>query len=173
MDILLSILSKADGSVREVKSVLDDGLIVGRGAEEGVLLDGIDLSREHLVLTTDGTNVYVTDLSSNGTWVNGTRLRRSVKTRVGVQDSIELPGYVLTFRPAESPREIGEEAVASPPGPAVVSEQIAMAPEPPEKSSPLGMLRPVFRFVGSITFMEKFFILVGLAGLAWLYAYIG
>jgi hypothetical protein len=36
----------------------------------------------------------------------------------------------------------------------------------------MGMFDPVFRFVGSITFMEKFLVLAGLGGLAWLYAYL-
>ena len=173
MEILLSILSKSDGSVREVKSALGDGLIVGRGAEQGVLLDGVDLSREHLVLTTDGTNVYITDLSSNGTWLNGTRLRRSARTRVVVGDSIEVPDYVLTFRPAAQPMETGEIAVARPQPPEMLTDDSPVGPAISGKVGSMAMLDPVFRFVGSITFMEKFLILAGLGGLAWLYAYLG
>jgi predicted component of type VI protein secretion system len=172
MEILLSILSKIDGSVREIKSTLGDGLIIGRGAEKGVLLDGVDLSREHLVLTTDGTNVYVTDLSSNGTWLNGTRLRRSARTRVVVGDSIELPDYVLTFRLARQPNETGEIAIAQPQPPQMLTYDGPMAPARSEKVGSMGMFDPVFRFVGSITFMEKFLVLAGLGGLAWLYAYL-
>ena len=105
MEMLLSIRSKSDGSVREVKHDIGNGLVVGRGAEHGVLLDGPDLSREHLVLTTDGTDIYVTDLSSNGTWLNGARLRRSIRSLMRVEDSVEVPGYVLTVRPNGQPEK--------------------------------------------------------------------
>jgi predicted component of type VI protein secretion system len=171
MEILLSIYSKSDGSVREVKCVIGDGLFVGRGAEKGVLLEGVDLSREHLVLTTDGTNLYVTDLSVNGTWLNGTRLQKSIKSRVRVEDSIEVPGYVLNFRLAEQPEETGEVAIAR--APQTVPEDTQTALAMPEKSGPLAMLGPVFRFVGSFSFMEKFLVLVGLSGLFLLYTYLG
>lgn len=171
MEIRLSIRSEIDGSVRDVSCAIGDGLILGRGAEEGVLLEGPDLSREHLVLTTDGTNVYVTDLSVNGTWLNGTRLRKSVKTRVRVEDSIGVPGYVLSFRLGEQPEGTGEVAVAQLPQAVAEGSQVPLAT--PETSRPLAMLDPVFRFVGSFTFMEKFLILVGLSGLLLLYTYLG
>jgi predicted component of type VI protein secretion system len=169
MEVLLSIQSKTDGSVREIKREIADGLAVGRGAEEGVLLDGPDLSREHLLLTADASNVYVTDLSNNGTWLNGTRLRRSVKTRVRPEDSIEVPGYSLTFQLANRPQEVVE--VAATPV-ARGTEDTHLIP-PAKASGPLAALDPVFRFVGSFTFMEKFFSLVSVGGLLLLYAYFG
>ncbi|MGC2194505.1 MAG: FHA domain-containing protein [Terriglobales bacterium] len=169
MEVLLSIQSKADGSVREVKREIADGLAVGRGAEEGVLLDGPDLSREHLMLTTDGSVVYVTDLSNNGTWLNGTRLRRSIKSRVRAEDSIELPGYILTFRLPEQPQESVE--VSPREAPAAVSADSHPAQESPRASGPLAMLDPVFHFIGSFTFMEKFLAVVSCSGLLLLYTY--
>lgn len=169
MEVLLSIQSKSDGSVREIKREIADGLAIGRGAEEGVLLDGPDLSREHLLLTTDGSNVYVTDLSNNGTWVNGTRLRRSVKSRVRPEDSIEVPGYLLTFQLANRPAEVVE--VAAIPVARGLEDTRLVAPS--KASGPFAALDPVFRFVGSFTFMEKFFSLVSVGGLLLLYAYFG
>ncbi len=171
MEVLLSIQSKTDGSVREVKRDIADGLAVGRGAEEGVLLDGPDLSREHLMLTTDGAVVYVTDLSNNGTWLNGSRLRRSIKSRVRAEDSIELPGYILTFRLPEEAQEI--VAVSTSETPRAVSEISSPAQEPPKPSGPLAMLDPVFHFIGSFTFMEKFLAVVSCGGLLLLYSYLG
>jgi pSer/pThr/pTyr-binding forkhead associated (FHA) protein len=170
VEILLSIRSKTDGNGREVRCAIGEGLVIGRGAEEGVLLDGPDLSREHLVLTTDGANVYVTDLSSNGTWLNGARLRRSIRSRARVEDSIEVPGYVLKFRPAGQPEKAEEAAVAQPPQP--VPEAIPIAQPAPETSKPPSMLNPVFQFLGSFTFGEKFLVLVGLGGLLLLYTYV-
>lgn len=171
MEVLLSIQSKADGSVREIQREIADGLAMGRGAEEGVLLDGPDLSREHLILTTDGSAVYVTDLSNNGTWLNGTRLRRSVKSRLRADDSIEVPGYILSFRLPEPPQEAGAP-VANDALIAVAPDRVP-APEPPKASGPMAVLDPVFHFIGSFTFMEKFFTVVACGGLLLLYTYFG
>ena len=178
MDILLSIRSKTDGSVREVKHDIGNGLVVGRGAERGVLLDGPDLSREHLVLTTDGSDIYVTDLSSNGTWLNGTRLRRSVRNRVRGEDSIELPGYVLSVKLDGQP-EKAEEASIAPVAQSVEVSQVAsqivpaVVPTPAEPAGGKAFLNPVFGFVGSFTFLEKFMTVVAVTGLLLLYAYAG
>ncbi len=169
MDILLSIRNKAEASTQEVPCAIGNGLVIGRGAEQGVLLDGPDLSREHLVLTTDGTHVYVTDLSINGTWLNGTRLKRSVKNRVRAEDLIEVPGYALSFKPAEQPEKVAESAIAQMPAPALEPRPVFVPPAEPVE--PPGLLDPVFRALGSFTFGEKFFALVGLAGLALLYVY--
>lgn len=173
MEILLSIGSKTNGGAREVRSAIGEGLVIGRGAEGGVLLEGSDLSREHLVLTADGTDLYVTDLSSNGTWLNGTRLRRSITSRVQAGDSIEVPGYVLSFRPADQPAkepEKSEEALARLPEP--VAEDSPTALPTPEPAKPPAVFDQVLRFVGSFTFGEKFLVLVGLCGLLLLYTYL-
>jgi predicted component of type VI protein secretion system len=172
MEVLVSIQSKADGSVREIKREVADGLAIGRGAEEGILLDGPDLSREHLVVTTDGSSaVYVTDLSNNGTWLKGTRLRRSIKSRVRSDDTIEIPGYILSLRlPEDLQQPEGALAKASP---LDISEQSGAAAEPPKASGPMAMLEPVFHFIGSFTFAEKFFTVMAFGGLLLLYAYFG
>jgi len=173
MEIQLSISSKAGDNDREVKCDIGEGLVVGRGAEEGVLLDGPDLSREHLLLTADGTSVYVTDLSSNGTWLNGTRLRRSIRSRLRVEDSIEVPGYVLKFRIAEQREkepETPSETLAKSPE---LSAKDILPAQPVQAPQPASPLKPVLRFVGSFTFGEKFLILVGVGGLILLYTYLG
>ena len=171
MDVFLSITSTTDGGVQEVRYSLSDSLVVGRGAEGGVLLEGPDLSREHLAFTSEGGSVYVTDLSVNGTWVNGKRLRKSVRQRVSPEDSIELPGYVLKYRSADQP-ELVEDA------PSDQTSQLLAEDNPPavavaKKSGPLGVLQPVFGFVRSFSFMEKFLVMVGLTGLLLLYTYLG
>jgi predicted component of type VI protein secretion system len=170
MEILLSIQSKSDGTVREEKYDIGSGLAIGRGAEQGVLLDGLDLSREHLALTTDGTDVYVEDLSVNGTWLNGTRLRKSFKTRVRAEDSIGIPGYSLTFRLVDQSEEIPADSIA--PAAVPISDHTPTSALAAKKSGPLAALEPVFRFIGSFTFMEKFLVVVGLTGLLLLYTYV-
>lgn len=172
MDVFLSITSTTDGSVQEVRYSLSESLVVGRGAEGGVLLEGPDLSREHLAFTSEGSNVYVTDLSVNGTWVNGRRLRKSVRQRISPEDSIELPGYVLKYRSADQP-ELVEDA------PSDQTSHLLAEDKPPavavvgKKSGHLAVLEPVFGFVGSFSFMEKFLVMVALTGLLLLYTYIG
>jgi predicted component of type VI protein secretion system len=175
MEMLLSIRSKSDGNVREVKHDIGNGLVVGRGAERGVLLDGPDLSREHLLLTTDGSDIYVTDLSSNGTWLNGTRLRRSIRSRVRAEDSVEVPGYVLTMRLDGQPEKADEAPVVQrlQPVAAIAEPSQVFVPITPEPAGALAFLDPVFGFVESFTFLEKFLTFVGLSGLLLLYAYVG
>jgi predicted component of type VI protein secretion system len=170
MEILLSIKSKTDDTGREEKYDIGDGLVIGRGAERGVLVEGLDLSREHLVLTTDGTDVYVEDLSVNGTWLNGTRLHKSVKTRVRPEDSIGLPGYSLTFRLVDQSEEAPADSIM--PTSLPISDHIPASALAAKKSGPLAALDPVFRFIGSFTFMEKFLVVVGLTGLLLLYTYV-
>ena len=167
MEIRLSIQSKADGGTREIPCNIGNGLVIGRGAEQGVLLDGPDLSREHFVLSTDGNNVFVTDISSNGTWLEGTRLKRSVKARVRPGALLEVPGYALRFQPPQEPEKPKEPSAAHV---AVVEPRpIALAiPAPEEKP---GLLAPVSRFIASFSFGEKFMVLTGLAGLLLLYTY--
>jgi pSer/pThr/pTyr-binding forkhead associated (FHA) protein len=170
MEILLSISSKTDNNVREVKRTLDDGLVVGRGAEEGILLEGLDLSREHFVLTLDGSEVRVTDLSVNGTWLSGTRLQKSVAHPVRPGDVIEIPGYLLSYRLTEQPAETGEVKVSELPPAIPEDHQVAAIVIP---SNPPGLLDPVFRVVRSFTLMEKVLTLIALSGLILLATYIG
>ena len=161
MEILLSINSLTGGEGREVKFPIADGLVMGRGAEQGVLLDGPDLSREHLSLTEDGADIYITDLSVNGTWLNGTRLRKSAKTLVRPGDLIGVPGYNLTFQIADEAQPVNGRD----PSAVIVSQN--QAPVAPKPSGALAMLDPVFGFIHSFTATEKFLVVVALAGL-WL-----
>ena len=172
MEILLSILSTTDGGVREVQRAIGEGLIIGRGAEEGILLEGGDLSREHLVLTHDDAAIYVTDISANGTWLNRKQLKKSVRTRVRPEDSIAVPGYILTFR-------LVEQAPTADPTPIQSSEPSSGIPQTPsdpestapEKQTPNTALEPVFKFLSSFTAIERFMFVVAACGLLLLYAY--
>jgi predicted component of type VI protein secretion system len=170
MEILLSITSRSDRSVREEKRELGNGLVLGRGAEHGVLLEGPDLSREHLMLSQEGANIYVTDTSVNGTWLNGTRLRRSLKTLLQPGDSVEVPGYVLAVHSAPEQSHAASEASAEKlPHQATPESEVAATPR---QLFPGAVLDPVFHFTSSFTFMEKFLVVVGLGGLALIVTYI-
>lgn len=170
MDIFVSIQSKSDSGTREVKSTIAEGLVIGRGVEKGILLEGPDLSREHLVITADGDDLFVTDLSSNGTWVNGSRLQRAERSRVQEGDLIEVPGYVLTFKLAEQPEKTPPTPVLQMQSP-VHETEANLSPRSTRPKS--GLLTPVFNVLGSFTLLEKFSALVALAGLTLLLSYFG
>jgi pSer/pThr/pTyr-binding forkhead associated (FHA) protein len=168
MEILLSILSKSDNGERELQCAVGQGLVIGRGAEDGILLEGEDLSREHLVLTDDGKFIFATDLSVNGTWVNGKRLKKSVKSRVHPNDSIEVPGYAITFRFVEQAQTPGPK---SPEASSLLPQAMNEEDVGSQKQGPLAALRPVYQFVASFTAMEKIMFLVAVCGLTLLYTY--
>jgi hypothetical protein len=58
--------------------------IVGRGADADVIVDDAEASRHHARLEADNGIVYVSDLeSTNGTYLNGRRLRQAIEIRPG------------------------------------------------------------------------------------------
>ena len=62
---------------------------VGRAPESSVLLDTRDVSRLHAVIAVEGNGVRVEDLgSSNGTQVNGQRLKPSTPVSVATGDRV-------------------------------------------------------------------------------------
>jgi pSer/pThr/pTyr-binding forkhead associated (FHA) protein len=51
-----------------------DGVVIGRGADCDIAVDGTDVSRRHAVVKPGRGGFVVTDESANGTFVNGTRM---------------------------------------------------------------------------------------------------
>ena len=169
MEILVQVTAKGESTSKDFKREVGQGLVIGRGAEEGILLEGGDLSREHLAFTADERNIYVTDLSANGTWLNGSRLRKSVRTRVRPDDKVEIPGYVLTVTRVE---EVVAEPVSPPLLASAEREPVQDLNPPKKKSGMVAMLDPAFAFLGSFTFMEKLMVFFGLFGLLLLGTYL-
>ena len=128
-------------------------LILGRGPDCAVLLDGTGISREHTAIEWEDSVLFVTDLSTNGTWVNGKRIGSNRKCKVDEGDSIELPGYEIRYRIA------GHGAAAPAAKPAVKP-----VPSAGESQHPLSM-------PGSFTLSELFLILVALAAFSLLLVY--
>jgi len=83
-----------NGNVRRVSAPLP--LVVGRSSEADVpLLDPL-VSRRHARLDLDAGVVYVTDLdSSNGTFLNGSRVGESIEVRPG--DRLDVGGAKVKF----------------------------------------------------------------------------
>jgi hypothetical protein len=90
---------------------------------------------------------------------------------VRAEDSIGLPGYSLSFRLVDQFEEAPADSIM--PTSLPISDHIPGSALAAKKSGPLAALDPVFGFIGSFTFMEKFLVVVGLTGLLLRYIYIG
>jgi pSer/pThr/pTyr-binding forkhead associated (FHA) protein len=103
-------------------------IVLGRGPESPVPLDGPSISRDHLAFEVREGRVFITDLSSNGSYLNGQRLSRGDAQRILEEDEVGVPGYSITFRllaeQAQQPGSGKEETVEQKPPPA--------APPPPQ-----------------------------------------
>ena len=160
MDIILTVKSKADGSARNIRQPVGERMVLGRGPDSAVPLDAPGISREHLEVRAEDSAVFLTDLSSNGTWLNGSRMPPRRKCKVGEDDYVELPGYELRLQLARS-----APLVSSNGGPAEIPAGSA-APMQPSATSRTGSL------ARSFTGSELFVFVVALASAVLLVAYL-
>ncbi|KAL5507638.1 hypothetical protein ACEPAH_7094 [Sanghuangporus vaninii] len=73
---------------------------IGRGHENDVALKSLKISNRHCVLTWDGTrNVLVRDTSSNGTWINGSRIGRGMTAMLQEGNEIIFGPYSQAMTP--------------------------------------------------------------------------
>lgn len=71
--------------------------VIGRDIRCDLLLSDPTVSREHARLTRDGEAWQLTDLNStNGTWVNGWRVRQAVVVRAGDRLRLGTADFILT-----------------------------------------------------------------------------
>jgi len=154
VDILLAVRSKNDNSVQNVKYPVTGRLLLGRSPDSVVPLDGPGISREHLAIELEDSTVFITDLSSNGTWVNGDRLTRNRRRKVDATDVIELPGYEVRCRLVAKPEAnvTAGEATTSP----FALHAIGSANAITDSQPPLSLFR-------SFTALERLLIIVALA----------
>ena len=91
-----------DDSGQQVYLVRQNEVRIGRGGENQVidvaLYTNDEVSREHLVIRRDpATGIFtITDLSTNGTFIGGKRLRKEVEQRLPDHAEIDV-GEVLTL----------------------------------------------------------------------------
>lgn len=155
MDIQLFVKTKSDGTVRSFKFNADAAVVIGRNPEAVVPLEGSALSRDHFnIQYRDGT-IYVTDTSSNGTWVNGELIGRGKSKAVGIADQIEVAGYEMNYKLLATPEKASGQAVAKPGAPAA-----ATSPKAPPVPAWRGILTKVSDFVGPFGGAEKFAVLL-------------
>ncbi|MBV8244787.1 MAG: FHA domain-containing protein [Candidatus Eremiobacteraeota bacterium] len=82
------------GRMRRVEAYTP--VIVGRAVEADLLVLDPLVSRRHASLEQEGDAIFVTDLqSSNGTFLNGHRIRESIELRRG--DQIEIGAARITL----------------------------------------------------------------------------
>jgi len=92
-----------DESGPQTYAVSQNQIKIGRSGDSG----GVDLplcvsdevSREHLIITRDAATgfFFISDCSTNGTWLNGKRLRKGVKEKLPARAEINV-GEVLTLQ---------------------------------------------------------------------------
>jgi predicted component of type VI protein secretion system len=160
VELLISVLSDESGTRTSARCSLDSAVTLGRGPESPVPLDGTGISREHLRLHADGDAIFVTDLSSNGTWLNTRRLTRDKAHSLTSADAVRIPGFEIRI---ELPNTPGPEA--QPARPAIPAASV----EPVRRGGPLQHLRDLS---ASLSKIEKLLIALALAmfalvGLYW------
>jgi len=161
VDIILKVKSKADQVVRSVRHPLNGRMILGRGPDSAVPLDAPGISREHLEVHVENSVLLLTDLSSNGTWLNGARMPQGRKCKTGEGDLVELPGYEIQVQLAEVP--------LPQPGPRSLPEA-GVTVAPPRASAAAGKRAP--SLAASVSGLEVFLLLVVLMSAALLIFYL-
>jgi predicted component of type VI protein secretion system len=144
-----------------IRQPVGERMVLGRGPDSAVPLDAPGISREHLEVRAEDSAVFLTDLSSNGTWLNGSRMPPRRKCKVGEDDYVELPGYELRLQLARS-----APLVSSNGGRAEIQAPGSAAPLQPSATSRTGSLGRSF------TGLELFVFVVALASAVLLAVYL-
>jgi pSer/pThr/pTyr-binding forkhead associated (FHA) protein len=165
VELVLSVRSKADSSVYDSRHPVNGALLLGRGPDCAVLLDGTGISREHAAIQWENSALFVTDLSANGTWVNGKRILGNRKCKLAEGDSIELPGYEIRYRiTGTGPEVAGPVPAAAPPDVKPAVPVVAAALQTSQS-------RAQFSIRQTFTSLELFLILTAVAAFALLVAW--
>lgn len=145
MELLVTVVNKSDQKAQEIHCRLETRLVVGRGTECDVPIEGPAISREHLIVEQgDADSLLITDVSANGCWVNGARLPKSRRVPLRETDALEVPGFEVRIRPFT-------QAPVPPP-----VEGVRQALAEPRRARSGSLLAPVSAFLGSFTGREKF-----------------
>jgi pSer/pThr/pTyr-binding forkhead associated (FHA) protein len=127
VQIDLIIRKEGDQQPYTVICDLAERLVFGRGIASPVLLEGSEISREHFAVFSRQGVVYMEDLSSNGTRINGSAISSAKPRRLLDGDIISIPGYELELeRHAPPPSEPTlSSAPVAPPLPKAISTDSA------------------------------------------------
>lgn len=92
---------------------LEEPVVLGRDVSSPLSLSGDAISRRHCRLEAREGSVYLTDLSANGTRLNGTQLAVGKRAVVPAASVIELPDYQISIDFLDAPEPAGEPGDAS------------------------------------------------------------
>jgi pSer/pThr/pTyr-binding forkhead associated (FHA) protein len=133
-----------------------------------LLLEGAGISREHFRLHSESDRIFVTDLSSNGTWVNARRLSPGESHPVTSLDAIQIPGFEIRIEvpePVKAPEQVKVDETPAPPPEPLAPE----AAEPQQGALAAGSVRT---FLDSFSTLEKLLIVLALLTLTLVVIYL-
>lgn len=94
---MITVLVKKKDGKTQTFSVKKDICVIGRGTENDITLDEEKISRRHAAIKVQGHTYYLKDLnSSNGTFLNGSRLKRAVIVKPG--DPIKIGSHLIRIK---------------------------------------------------------------------------
>jgi len=93
VDIELSVTNILTGASQHFTTSIMDRLPLGRDSGSPIQFRGDRISRTHLDLISRDGRIFVQDLSTNGTWVNGERAAKGYQLEIHDGGLIEIPGY--------------------------------------------------------------------------------
>ena len=97
MTSLIKLIVKTGDEINKSFDLIKDKNIVGRDPESDIVIDDIEISRNHLVITRERETFQIEDLNStNGTFLNGKKIKKQTVIKNG--DLISLgENHVLEF----------------------------------------------------------------------------
>jgi sigma-B regulation protein RsbU (phosphoserine phosphatase) len=108
--------------------------ILGRQADSAVCLPAKAVSRQHAQIVNNGVGFQVEDLdSSNGTFLNGTRLTAHTPVPLTERDTLEVGPYTFGLRPAPTPAVTEQNLIIREKVNAVSINQSVYGPDPAQK----------------------------------------
>jgi pSer/pThr/pTyr-binding forkhead associated (FHA) protein len=130
MEITVLTTTKENGASGSATLVLSDQIVMGRDPSSKIQLNGVGISREHFALINKDGAVFLQDLSSNGTWLNGKQLIRQNLEPVQDGDVIGIPGYELELTLPKQRVATSKSSPESLPVPAIEAVQQRRAAAP-------------------------------------------
>jgi len=93
----IKLIVKTGDEINKSFDLIKDKNIVGRDPESDIVIDDIEISRNHLVISREGETFQIEDQNStNGTFLNGKKLKKQIVIKNG--DLISLgENHVLEF----------------------------------------------------------------------------
>lgn len=146
MELLILASLGADGPPEEYRLEDPERVVLGRGPQSPVPLDGPAVSREHLTLEVRGGALWGTDVSSNGSYFNGRTLTPGAPQLIGPSDEVRVGEHLLRFRVIDD--------APPPPDPTPAAEEKTQLQAPAAAPPPMPPAPTAGGLLSGVTFME-------------------